>query len=248
MKVLADIGNSRIKLGIFKDEKITKIKTFSSKDLNLVKKYFINICKKEKSSLLYSSVQGSDFEKEFRHITKNIFKTINQFKSTKSFLSVKNAYSSPSKLGSDRWAQVIGANAIYKDNIMIVSCGSAISIDYVTSKGIHKGGVLLSGADRYTNCFSDIHNLKGIKLSKCKREALSTLESSTVKQIALGYELMISSSINEIYFKLNRKSQKEVLLLLTGSYAAYLSNINAKNKIIEPYFVLKSLALIENYI
>ena len=53
---------------------------------------------------------------------------------------------------------------MYKENIMLVSCGSAISIDFVTKKGIHKGGMLLSGAERYTKCFSDIHNLKNYEL------------------------------------------------------------------------------------
>ena len=248
MIVLADIGNSQIKVAISKNEDVTRIKTFSLNDLHLVKNYFSDICKTEKPNLLYSSVLGNNFEKKFRNITKKFFRKVTQFKSTKSFLSVKNAYNIPHKLGSDRWSQVIGAHMIYQSNTMIVSCGSAISIDYVTSKGSHKGGILLSGANRYTKCFSDIHNLKDIKLSKRTKSPSNIIENTTAKQISSGYELMISSCINKIYSDLNRESQKEVLLLLSGSYAADISNIIAKNKIIEPHFVLKSLCMIENYI
>ena len=248
MTILADIGNSQIKTAISQDDKITKIKTFSLKDMNLVKRYFKNICKKEKCSLLYSSVLGRDFEKEFKSATNNIFKKINKFKSMKSFLSVKNSYSTPSKLGSDRWAQIVCAHKIYKSNTMIVSFGSAVSIDYVTSTGLHKGGMLLSGADRYTKCFSDIHNLKTIKLSRTMDNKCRILQSDTSKQIATGYELMISSTINKIYSELNKKSKKKILLILSGSYAKNISNIIASKKIIEPYFVLKSLALLEKYI
>ena len=247
MKLLADIGNSQIKIAISKDEKITKVKTFSLKEINLVQQHFRNICKKEECSLFYSSVIGDDFEEEFTNFVSKIFMKVNKFKSSKSFLSVKNAYSMPSKLGSDRWLQIIGAHEAYKQNTMIVSLGSAISIDYVSSKGIHKGGVLLSGADRYTKCFSDIHNLKAIKLSKFSNTKAKILENTTTKQIAMGYELMISSSINKIYSDLNSKSKKKVLLILSGSYAKNISGIVATKKIIEPYFVLKSLALIEKY-
>ena len=248
MKLIADIGNSHIKIAISEDEKIFKIKTFSLRDINLIQQYFANICKKEKCSLFYSSVAGSDFEKKFRNLASKIFMKVDKFKSTKSFLSVKNAYSTPSKLGSDRWLQIIGAHKIYKQNTMIVSFGSAVSIDYVTLKGVHKGGVLLSGADRYTKCFSDIHNLKAIKLSRMTNAKSKILENNTTKQIATGYELMISSSINKIYSELNSKSQKKVLLVLSGSYAKNISGIVATNKVTEPYFVLKSLALVEKYI
>ena len=247
MKIIADIGNSQIKIATAENQQINKVNTFLLKDISLVEKYFIKICKKEKCSLFYSSVLGTDFEREFRSTVKNIFRKIIRFKSSQSFLSVKNSYSAPSKLGSDRWAQIIGAYKIYKDDVMIVSCGSAVSVDHVTSKGVHKGGLLLSGADRYIKCFSDIHNLKGIKLSQPKRLKSNTLKNSTIDQIAMGYKLMLTSSINKIYSDLNTKSKKKVLLILSGSYAENIPDIIATKKIIEPYFVLKSLALIENY-
>ena len=247
MKVIVDIGNSQTKIAISQNKTISKLKTFSSKEINKVKKYLINICNKQVCTLFYSSVLGDDFEKEFRSISQNIFRKVTRFKSTKSFLSVKNAYKIPSKLGSDRWAQIIGAHKMYKENIMLVSCGSAISIDFVTKKGIHKGGMLLSGAERYTKCFSDIHNLKNIKLLRRQSEKTFALEDNTEKQIGMGYEIMISSSINKVYSELNSKIKKDILLILSGSYAKNISNITAEKKIIEPYFVLKSLALIENY-
>ena len=248
MKVIADIGNSRIKIAISQNKKISRVKTFSLKEIITIKKYLINICNKQTCSLFYSCVLGDDFEKEFRSIMEKIFIKITRFKSTKSFLSVKNAYKSPSKLGSDRWAQIICAHKLYRDNIMIVSCGSAISIDFVTIKGIHKGGMLLSGVERYIKCFSDIHNLKGIKLSRTRRVKMFSLENSTQKQIGMGYEIMVSSSINKIYSELNSSVREDVLLILSGSYAKSISNIEVKKKIIEPHFVLKSLALIENYV
>ncbi len=64
----------------------------------------------------------------------------------------------------------VAAKSIFKKDCVIVSCGSAVSIDCVTKNGSHKGGLLMSGAERYINCFSDIHNLKNIKLTQTKKK------------------------------------------------------------------------------
>ena len=63
----------------------------------------------------------------------------------------------------------------------------------------------------------------------------------------MGYIIMISSSINKIYSELNKNKKKDILLLLSGSYAENISNSITAKSLIEPNFVLKSLALIEKY-
>ena len=163
-------------------------------------------------------------------------------------MTVKNCYYQPDKLGSDRWAQIVAAHKIFKKNTMIVSCGSAISIDYVTATGIHKGGLILSGAERYNNCFFDIHNLKNIKLSNNLNNNSSILQSNTLKQITMGYRVMISSSINEIYSSLCQRGKSKPNLLITGSYSKNISRDLKIKCLVEPYFVLKSLALIQGKI
>tara|TARA_Y100000768_G_scaffold388148_1_gene382446 strand:- start:2839 stop:3585 length:747 start_codon:yes stop_codon:yes gene_type:complete len=247
MKVLADIGNSQIKISLSRNKEIHNIKTLPLDNINIIRQHFLNICKKQECSLFYSLVAGSNYEKKFLSITKKIFTKITRFKSSKSFLSVRSAYTIPTTLGSDRWAQIIGAHELYKKNAMIVSCGSAISVDYVTSKGVHEGGILLSGSERYTNCFSDINNLKGIRLPVSSKKTLKILENNTSRQIVTGYRIMISSAINNIYTELNKKSKNKILVILSGSYAKNISGLSIKEKIIEPYFVLKSLALIEDH-
>ena len=160
-------------------------------------------------------------------------------------MTVKNCYNQPGKLGSDRWAQIVAAHKIFKKNTMIVSCGSAISIDYVTATGIHKGGLILSGAERYNNCFLDIHNLKNIKLSNNHNNNSNILQSNTLKQITTGYRVMISSSIHEIYSSLCHGGKPKPNLLITGSYSKNISGDLKIKCYVEPYFVLKSLALIQ---
>jgi type III pantothenate kinase len=245
MKLLADIGNSQIKIAETDNQNLLRIKSFSLKDTEKLSKYMTKNYSKKECTLFYSSVLGDQFNRKFKKILKGLSIKDIRFKSTKSLFSVKNSYQQPSKLGSDRWAQIVAAHIIFKSNIMIVSCGSAISIDYVTSKGVHIGGLILGGAERYSNCFSDIHNLKNIKLSKNHNKNSTILQTNTVKQVAIGYRVMISSSINTIYSKLCVKGKAKPKLLLTGSYSKNLSNELKINCLVEPYFVLKSLDIIQ---
>ena len=247
MKLLTDIGNSQIKIAQNDNQKLLKIKSFSIEDIEKFRKYITKTYAKKGCELFYSSVLGDKFNRKFKKILKGIFISETQFKSTKSFMTVKNCYNQPGKLGSDRWAQIVAAHKIFKKNTMIVSCGSAISIDYVTATGIHKGGLILSGAERYNNCFLDIHNLKNIKLSNNPNNS-NILQSNTLKQITTGYKVMISSSIGAIYSSLCQKGKSKPNLLITGSYSQNISRDLKIKCLVEPYFVLKSLALIQGKI
>ena len=248
MKLLADIGNSQIKVAETKNKNLLKIKSFPLEDMDKFHKYITKTYINKDYTFFFSSVLGDKFNREFKKKLKGIFAKEIEFKSTKSLLSVKNCYPQASKLGPDRWAQIVAAYRIFKKNILIVSCGSAISIDYVTESGIHKGGLILSGAERYSNCFSDIHNLKNLKLSINQNKNSNILQSNTLKQITMGYRVMISSSINNIYSNLCQSSKSKPKLLITGSYSKNISRDLKVKCIVEPYFVLKSLALIQHQV
>jgi type III pantothenate kinase len=246
MKLIADIGNSQIKIAETYNQKLLKIKSFPLEDLEQLRKYISKNYINKKCTLFYSSVLSDQFNKKFKKTLKGILIKEIKFKSTKTLLSVKNCYLQPSKLGSDRWAQIVAAHRLFKTNTLIVSCGSAISIDFVTASGNHMGGLILAGAERYSNCFSSIYNLKNIKLKNNQSKNSNIFQSNTAKQITSGYRVMISSSVTAIYSGLCDKGKAKPKLVLTGSYSKNLSNDLEMECLVEPYFVLKSLALIQN--
>ena len=137
----------------------------------------------------------------------------------------------------------MAAKNIFKKDCIIVSCGSAISIDFVTNDGSHKGGLLLSGAERYIRCFSDIHNLKNFKLSQTKRNNL--LQTDTAQQINVGYKTMISASVHKAYKEFKKTIKARPIVIVSGSYAQQISSYIEINNIVEPFFVLKSLLFIK---
>jgi len=63
------------------------------------------------------------------------------------YTSIRTLYQDPSKLGADRWAAVIGARALSSTNTLIISAGTATTIDLLGSNGVHYGGWILPGLE-----------------------------------------------------------------------------------------------------
>jgi type III pantothenate kinase len=68
------------------------------------------------------------------------------FRSQAELAGLRNGYRDPQQLGCDRFASAIGARALYPDQpLMIVTCGTATTIDCVSAEGVFTGGMILPG-------------------------------------------------------------------------------------------------------
>ena len=59
---------------------------------------------------------------------------------------VTNSYDDPAQLGCDRWAALIGAHRLCGGPALVVSAGTAITIDALSAAGVFVGGMILPGA------------------------------------------------------------------------------------------------------
>ncbi len=60
---------------------------------------------------------------------------------------VRNGYTDPGQLGVDRWLAICAAFARYRAPVCVVSAGTATTIDLVTDSGEHQGGLILPGIE-----------------------------------------------------------------------------------------------------
>lgn len=58
---------------------------------------------------------------------------------------VRNGYRSPQQLGSDRWAALIAARHRVSGACLVVNCGTATTVDALSSQGEFLGGLILPG-------------------------------------------------------------------------------------------------------
>ncbi len=60
---------------------------------------------------------------------------------------LRNDYAQPAQLGADRWAAAVGAWHQVRGACLVVSAGTATTVDVVTADGVFAGGCILPGLD-----------------------------------------------------------------------------------------------------
>jgi type III pantothenate kinase len=68
-----------------------------------------------------------------------------QLRGDSPFSGVRTLYQNPEKLGADRWAAILGARALSTANTLVMSMGTASTIDLLGANGVHYGGWILPG-------------------------------------------------------------------------------------------------------
>jgi type III pantothenate kinase len=68
---------------------------------------------------------------------------------------VTSRYENPKSLGADRWAALLGARRIHGAACVVVSAGTATTIDLLDAAGIFQGGLIMPGLDMMRSALAD---------------------------------------------------------------------------------------------
>lgn len=80
-----------------------------------------------------------DWCKSFLNITPRFARAV------KACAGVISGYAEPSKLGADRWLGIVSAHNYFPGPLMLVSFGTAVTVDLVSMNGRHLGGFIAPG-------------------------------------------------------------------------------------------------------
>ncbi len=147
MKLLLDIGNTRIKWACQNGDRLEQ-----SGELLHRGKTLDEVCdalrelpaQPEQAALV--NVAGSVLEEAVVETLSAHFGVATRcVRSAAAWGEVKNGYAEPAQLGADRWAAIVGAWQQHRANMCVVDAGTAVTIDLVRSDGEHLGGVILAG-------------------------------------------------------------------------------------------------------
>ena len=141
MNLTLDFGNTTAKAGIFSGKKLIHIendqKLSTRKIESLLKKFPVK--KAISSSVNVSSAELERFLKKRIQFTRLLPTT---------FLPIKNYYQTPNTLGMDRLANMMGARLLFPGkNALVISAGTCITYDVISSKAEYFGGNITPGLD-----------------------------------------------------------------------------------------------------
>lgn len=95
--------------------------------------------------ILACNVAGAGMVKRIKALATTLGVSLDWFRSSAACCGVINGYESPSQLGADRWAALIGARGLHAGDALVVMAGTATTIDVIDASGIFRGGLILPG-------------------------------------------------------------------------------------------------------
>jgi len=151
MRLLVDIGNSRMKSAVEDNEGIHPLETFAWResflDDVLARVWLEALGNRYPSAGIHvSNVAGDGLLPNLEAWCCRQWRTKPiAVRSEATFDGLVNGYEEPATFGVDRWAALIGARTRHRGALCVVDSGTATTVDVVRADGRHVGGAILPG-------------------------------------------------------------------------------------------------------
>jgi len=236
MNLVIDIGNSRVKTGIFAKGKLLKNNTYNSFNLTALKSIFRENHGIE-NSILCSVKKYPATLKRFLSQKTNFIELTYQTP-----IPIRNTYKTPQTLGMDRLAAVCGAYSLHKGkNILVVNTGTCITYDFLDNKGQYRGGSISPGLDMR---YKALHTFTGgLPLITPDTGFKKLTGTTTTEAIRSGVQVGIVKEVEGIIREYQSNWKDLTVILTGGSMQWMLKSLKIKIKG-EPYLVLTGLNVI----
>ncbi|WP_368407324.1 type III pantothenate kinase [Polaribacter sp. HaHaR_3_91] len=232
MNLIIDAGNTRVKAAVFEGDTILEVVFIDQKKiLSEIKK----ILKKYKISQGILSSVSFISEKTLNKLQYLMQLTILSSSTNVPFV---NLYKTPTTLGVDRIALVVGGvNEFPEKNTLIIDAGTCITFDFVNSKSEYLGGAISPGIKMRFDSLN--HFTANLPLLQ-KDEVNSFIGRDTKESMNSG---VVNGVVQEIDGVINQYKKKymDLTVVLTGGDTKFLSKQLKSSIFAKKNFLLQGL-------
>lgn len=143
MILCLDAGNSRLKWGLLQDGGWAGQGALTWEAADRLAALVAGWPRPER--VLLASVAGSGEEDRVVRALAGL--PLERVHTTRAAAGVVNAYLQPEQLGVDRWCALIGARSLTRQPCLVVTAGTATTIDSLDEEGTFLGGLILPGLE-----------------------------------------------------------------------------------------------------
>ncbi len=239
MNLVLDIGNTRLKTGLFNAGLLVEQAFWTAWTLEELSAF---AHEKQVERVILSSVAAPDTEMTAFFAQKFTFIEL----TAATPVPFRNLYQTPETLGKDRIAGAAGAQAIWpNEKVLVVDCGTCIKYDFVDAAGAFHGGNIAPGAAMRLRA---MHHFT----ARLPEAAFSMPENpighSTETALQNGGLLGATLEIEGFARLFRQKIGDDVRVALTGGDAVFFAKyLTIKNLAVEPDLVLIGLNSILNF-
>ena len=150
MRLVVDIGNSRMKSAVEEGGTLRPLEAFAWRetflDTALERIWLEALGNRCPASIHVANVAGERLLPNLAAWCCSHWQTRPvPVRSEASFEGLINGYAEPATFGIDRWAAMIGARATHPGALCVIDAGTATTVDVVHADGRHAGGAILPG-------------------------------------------------------------------------------------------------------
>ena len=241
MILLVDIGNSQIKWTTIQSKVLADSQYFSRPKTGI--KAALNKAWKsldDIEAVFVSNVAGDKIAAQLTEWIDKQWKLTPVFvQSEKRRFGVTNAYEQPETLGVDRWLAIVAGRQHARQVTCVIDRGTAITVDIVTEKGQHQGGLIVPGLSLMKKMLTDNTDALG---NVTQESEFNLLATNTHTAIQAGTLYMVTATLENLINDLQQNFTDEVRFLITGGDAEEIIPLMPQPLIHEPDLVLKGLA------
>ncbi|MFP3890228.1 type III pantothenate kinase [uncultured Ralstonia sp.] len=140
---------------------------------------------------------------------------------------LRNGYREPTQLGTDRWVGAVGARQLWPDTaLLLVTAGTATTLDIVTPDGLFAGGLILPGLTLMLRALSrNTAQLPEVEVGVLtERDAVAPpWADNTQDAIALGCVTAQAGAITQTWHTLQAQYPGPARCVLSGGARAALA-------------------------
>ncbi len=232
--IAVDIGNTTVNFGKFSQNKLLDFFLLQREKVN--KKRVVSVLSRfgKKEPVLICSV-APEINSLFLNLNRETYLVGKNLS-----IPIKSQYAK-GQAGSDRLLAAYSARKINPVSRIIIDFGTAITVDFLSKKGIYQGGIILPGINSTLKTFQRCSLLpKQVRIQKTTKIIPKTTLESINKGLQEGFSQMLNGLI-EKYKKELKLSSEEAILLTGGDFSPIKSRLNFSYQH-EKHLVLRGLA------
>ncbi|HET7395675.1 MAG TPA: type III pantothenate kinase [Gammaproteobacteria bacterium] len=242
MKLLVDIGNSRIKWGWLDGTQLGDFGVTPHHGHKL-EEVFAQAWRDAPgpSAIVVSNVAGPMANHALNHVCAERFQlTPSYMVSSAQAAGVSSGYRDPARLGVDRWMALIGAFNRHDAPACVIDCGTAITLDAITREGKHLGGLIAPGINAMRHALAGT----GAEIEEDAGDGATVIFAHDTHAAVAGGALNAAVGLIErVSARMTAKLGSSTTCLLTGGDAARVLPCLQEGYRLVPNLVLEGLAV-----
>jgi type III pantothenate kinase len=251
MLLAVDVGNSQTVCGIFRDKDLLchwRLKTDREKTADELAARFLplfamrDIRFNDIDAVVIASVVPTQQQAwhEFSVNYINSTPLLVNGRAVKTGMTI--AMDNPADVGADRIVNGVAAFEKYRQGIIVVDFGTAITFDCISAAGEYLGGAIIPGLSIALDALaSRTAKLPRIDISTPPQKAIGTNTVDAIKSgLLYGYGAMVDGLVK----KLASEFSDPPLVIATGGMSEMIAPLTESIRVVDPMLTLKGLFIL----